>query len=248
MTSSVLMITTFFTSMFYAPACFQSLRLPQQSMAVHLLPEALNSTMRQGTIVECLKHSTAPFVPLLLACHQTHGQIAALNPPFATCSSKILTKFFTTMLLNTPYPPANLSAHLTILLIGTNACTPYIISSMWGEIEDVCLALGGLHGNLALIRWRLLAISKIAINTIYIWTTDPDLPFLAPESQNFKCLPPTLQTLLLHSCEKITDARKSVPLGAASAKLMTDNLQAHTLPDKSPFKTTKQSNGITTSY
>jgi hypothetical protein len=89
-----------------------------------------------------------------------------------------------------------------ILLIGTDACIPNIINSVWGENNDASLALGGPHGNLSLIRWHLLALSKIAINTIYIWTTDPDLPILAPESQSFKCLPPTLQTLLLHS---ITD-------------------------------------------
>jgi hypothetical protein len=132
---------------------------------------------------------------------------------------------------------ARILARLTILLIGTHACTPYIISSVWSENEDVHLALGGPCGDLSLIHWRLPALSKIAINTIYIWTTDPDLPILAPDSQNFKCLSPTFQTLLLHSCEKITYACKPVPSGAASAKLLTDNLQARTSPDKSPFKT-----------
>jgi hypothetical protein len=37
--------------------------------------------------------------------------------------------------------------------------------------------------------------------------------------------------------KKVTYAHESVPLGAASAKLLTGNLQAHTLPDKSPFET-----------
>jgi hypothetical protein len=87
---------------------------------------------------------------------------------------------------------ARILAHLSILLIGTNACTPGIISSMWGERKGACLALGGPRGDLSLIRWRLLAISKIAIHTIYIWATDPDLPILATESKSFKCLPPTL--------------------------------------------------------
>jgi hypothetical protein len=124
---------------------------------------------------------------------------------------------------------ARILTHLTILLIHTNACTPCIISSVWGECDDACLALGGPHGDLSLIRWQLLALSKIAINTIYIWTTEPNLPILvlAPELQSFKCLPPTLQTLLLHFCEKITHVCKSVPLGATLSKLLTDNLRPH---------------------
>ncbi len=76
-------------------------------MTVHLLLEPLNLTMRQGTIAKCLEHSTAPSVPLFLACHQTHGQIATLILPFASCSSKILTQSFTTMWLDTPYHLVN---------------------------------------------------------------------------------------------------------------------------------------------
>jgi hypothetical protein len=132
---------------------------------------------------------------------------------------------------------ARILACLTILLIHTNTCTPCIISSVWGECNDACLALGGQHGDLSLIPWQLLALSKIAINTIYIWTTEPDLPILAPELQSFKCLPPTLQTLLLHFRKKITYVCESVPSGAASSKLLTDNLQAHISKNKLTFET-----------
>jgi hypothetical protein len=34
-------------------------------------------------------------------------------------------------------------AHLILLLTGADACTPYIINSVWGEDEAACLALGG---------------------------------------------------------------------------------------------------------
>ncbi len=76
---------------------------------------------------------------------------------------------------------ARILAHLTILLIGTNACTPHIVSSVWGENNDVCFALGGPRGNLSLICWRLLALSKIVIYTTYIWTTDPRPTHLGPQ-------------------------------------------------------------------
>jgi hypothetical protein len=131
---------------------------------------------------------------------------------------------------------AKILARLTILLIGADACTPHIINSVWGKNDNVCLALGRPRGDLSLIHRCLLSLSKIAINTIYIWTTDPELPVLDPKSRSFKYLPPTLQTILLHSCKKLTYACKPVPSGAASTKLLTDNLQAHTVPDNSTFE------------
>jgi hypothetical protein len=76
---------------------------------------------------------------------------------------------------------AKIFARLTILLIGANACTPHIINSVWGKNDDARLALGGPRGDHSLIRRRLLSLSKIAINTIYIWTTDPELPVLDPK-------------------------------------------------------------------
>ncbi len=55
-------------------------------------------------------------------------------------------------------PPGDLTdiaiilARLTLLLIGANACTPYIISKVWGEDDAARLALGGPRGDLSLIR------------------------------------------------------------------------------------------------
>ena len=127
-------------------------------------------------------------------------------------------------------------ARLTILLIGANACTPHIINSVWGENEDARLALGGPCGDLSLIRRPLLSLSKVAINTIYIWTTDPQLSVLKPNLQSSQYLPPTLQTILLHSRKKLSYDRDPVPSGTASAKLLTDNLCAHIFPDSSTFE------------
>jgi hypothetical protein len=131
---------------------------------------------------------------------------------------------------------AKILAWLRILLIGADACTPHIINSVWGKNDDAHLALGGPRGDLSLNRRRLLSLSKIGINTIYIWTTDPELPVLDPKSRSFKYLPPTLRTILLHSCEKLTYACEPVPSVAALTKLLTNNLQAHIVPDNSTFE------------
>jgi hypothetical protein len=124
---------------------------------------------------------------------------------------------------------------------------PHIINAVWGKNDNAHLALGGPHGNLSLIRRHLLFLSKIAINTIYIWTTDPELPVLDPKPQSFKYLPPTLQTILLHSCEKLTYACKPVPSGAASTKLLTNNSKPTLFLTTQPLKT-KVSSGFATSY
>ncbi len=65
---------------------------------------------------------------------------------------------------------AKILAPLTLLLTGANACTPYIVNSVWWEKDEArfAIALGGPHSNLSLICPCLLALLKVAINTICI--------------------------------------------------------------------------------
>ncbi len=63
---------------------------------------------------------------------------------------------------------ATILARLTLLLVGADASTPHIINSVWEEVDDALLGLGGPHGDLSLIRRRLLTLSKVAINTVHI--------------------------------------------------------------------------------
>ena len=97
-------------------------------------------------------------------------------------------------------------ACLTLLLEGADACTPHIINSVWGENDDVRLALGGPREDLSLIQRCLLILSKVAINTVRIWFTDPDTPILATTSDSFDRLPSTLRQLLLQSSDKLVFA------------------------------------------
>jgi hypothetical protein len=50
---------------------------------------------------------------------------------------------------------ATILTHLTLLLVGADACTPHIINSVREEDEDARLALGGPCGDLSLIRRHL---------------------------------------------------------------------------------------------
>jgi hypothetical protein len=85
--------------------------------------------------------------------------------------------FFSRLSSNNPEPislpgdcsnMARILARFTLLLIGTDACTPHITKSVWGSNDDAHMALGGPRGDLTLIRRRVVTLSKIAINTIYI--------------------------------------------------------------------------------
>jgi hypothetical protein len=130
---------------------------------------------------------------------------------------------------------AHILAWLTLLLIGTDAYTPHIIDSVWGEDANAQLALGGPQGDLSLACRRLLTLSKVAINTVYIWMMNPNTPVLAPHSNGFKSLPPTVQQLLRHTHEKIVFAREPVPSGTTITHLLTNNLCSYLVSDTLPF-------------
>ncbi len=87
---------------------------------------------------------------------------------------------------NTRWDMARILARLTLLLTGAKACTPNIVASVWGEDEVACLALGGPRGNLSLICRKLLTLSKVAMNMVHIWMTDPTMNILAPTTPNFQ--------------------------------------------------------------
>ena len=131
---------------------------------------------------------------------------------------------------------AMILARLTLLLVGADACTTHIINSVWGEDDDARFALGGPRGDLSLIRRKILSLSKVAINAVHIWTTNPDTPILEPTSDSFKRLPPTLQKLILNAHQCITFAREPVPSGTTAIQLLTTNLRNHTVPDNLPFE------------
>ncbi len=104
-------------------------------------------------------------------------------------------------------------ARLTLLLIGADACTPYIISKVWGEDEATRLALGGPRGDLSLICRQILTHQNVAINTVHIWLTNPLTPVLPPNSETLKLLPRTIQQLLLDCLHKRVFAREPVLSG-----------------------------------
>ena len=57
---------------------------------------------------------------------------------------------------------------------------------MWGEDNDAQVALGSPQDDLSLICLEILSLLKVAINTVYNWITDPDIPVLLPTSDSFK--------------------------------------------------------------
>ncbi len=76
----------------------------------------------------------------------------------------------------------------------------------------------------------------MVINTVYIWTTNPDTPSLQPTSDSFKQLPPTLQKLILGTNQNIVFVCEPVPPGTAATQLLTTNLCNHTVLDNLSFE------------
>ncbi len=131
---------------------------------------------------------------------------------------------------------AKILARFKLLLIGTDAITPHNLNSVWDADDSVRLALGRPRGDLPLIRRHVQALSKIAINTIHIWMTDPDTSILTNTLPTFQKLPPTFKKLLLHTNKKVVYAREPVLTGKELTKLLMDNLRAHIYPDNSSFE------------
>ncbi len=109
---------------------------------------------------------------------------------------------------------AKILARITLLLVGADACTPRIINKVYGADNAARLVLGGPRGDLSLIRCRILTHQKVALNTVYIWLTNLLTPVLPPDLVAFKCLPRTIQQLLLDAEDKRVFAREPVPSGA----------------------------------
>jgi hypothetical protein len=113
---------------------------------------------------------------------------------------------------------ARILARITLLLlVGADACTPHIINKVWGKDDAAQLALGGPQSNLSLVRQRILTHQKVAINTVHIWLSNPSMPVLPPDLAAFKCLPHTIQQLLLDMKDKCVFAHEPVPLGVQTA-------------------------------
>ncbi len=131
---------------------------------------------------------------------------------------------------------ARIFARLTLLLVGADACTPHIINSVWEADTEAQLALGGPRGDLSLVCRKILTLSKVAINTAYIWMTNQSMLILSLDLHGFKGLPPTVQLLLYCTHSSRTFACKLVPPGTATACLLTNNLHEYSIPDTLPFE------------
>jgi hypothetical protein len=56
-------------------------------------------------------------------------------------------------------------------MLGAKALTLRIVERVWGSNHIVRRNLGGTHGDLALIRRRLISLAVVANNTFHFWLT-----------------------------------------------------------------------------
>ena len=141
----------------YKAFCHQVLGLPPDSWASHQTESALRNLIIQDLGAMLFYYDTDIY---------NINQVPFLYPGDRKDMARILT-------------------WLTLLLVGAGACTTHIINYVWGEDNKARLALGGPRGDLSLIRQKN-SLSKVAINAVYIWPTNPDTPALQPNSDSFK--------------------------------------------------------------
>jgi hypothetical protein len=98
------------------------------------------------------------------------------------------------------------------------------------------LLLEGREETSLLFAKKILTLLKVAINTVYIWMTNPSMPILSPDLHGFNCLLPPVQLLIHCTHANRTFACKPVSQGTATACLLTDNLRKYSVLDTLPFE------------
>ncbi len=207
-------------NVYYACEPFPLTQLPPQLTTVRPLPAALNLTTTQVTTARHQRPFTRHSVTTCQVYPPTPGPPTKLNQPsiissyrtsapwcFTTIPAATTSIKYSSHIRETRKMARILTRRLTLLLVGADACTTHIINSVWGEDDNTRLALGSPRGDLSLIRQKNLPLSKVVINAVYIWTTNPDTPVLQPTSNSFERLPSTLQKLILEASTKISSLR-----------------------------------------
>ena len=126
-------------------------------------------------------------------------------------------------------------ARCTLLLLGSDALTPSIIQRVWGANDTVRKNLGGPRGDLALIRRRLISLSKVTINMYHLWATiDFDNTRIINDDA-LRCHPPGLRNIIQTLKDLTTAEYVRAPLapGTTRINILLTNLKHNTIDPSS---------------
>jgi hypothetical protein len=130
---------------------------------------------------------------------------------------------------------AHILACFSLLMLGADALTPAIVEHMWGQDDGVCQQLGGLRGDLAIIRRHLILLACEANNAFHLWlnTSFEGKTIITPEA--LKHVPQGVQDILLLVKDNTSAIYVCEPLpsGKDCIQKLQQNLRQHPLSPKS---------------
>ena len=127
-------------------------------------------------------------------------------------------------------------ARCALLLLGSDALTPSIIQQVWGDNDTVRKNFGGPRGDLALIRRRLISLSKVTINMYHLWATiDFDNTRIINDNA-LRCHPPAGLRSIIQTLKDLTTAeyvRAPLAPGTTRINILLTNLKHNTIDPSS---------------
>jgi hypothetical protein len=106
-------------------------------------------------------------------------------------------------------------ARCTLLLLGSDTLTLSIIQRVWGANDTILKNLGGPRGDLALIRRRLILLSKVTINMYHLWATIDFNNTRIINDDALRCHPPGLRSIIQTLKDLTTAEYVCAPLNRA---------------------------------
>jgi hypothetical protein len=116
-------------------------------------------------------------------------------------------------------------------MLGAKALTPRIMERSWGSNPIVQKNLGGAHGDLALIRRRLISLAVVANNTFHLWLTTlfDDVMIIPPEG--LAHAPPGIRDILIlvGNAASAIYVREPLSAGQDCIDILLDSLRSSTI-------------------
>jgi hypothetical protein len=91
---------------------------------------------------------------------------------------------------------AQILARFSLLMLGAEALTLRIVERVWGSNPVTRRNLGGTHGDLALIRRRLISLAVVANNMFHLWLTTPFNDAVIIPTEGLAHVPPGMRDIL----------------------------------------------------
>jgi hypothetical protein len=126
-------------------------------------------------------------------------------------------------------------ARCILLLLGSDALTPSIIQQVWGANDTIRKNLGRPLEDLALIRRRLISLSKVTINMYNLWATINFDNTRIINDDALRCHPPGLRSIIqtLKDLTTVQYVRAPLAPGTTCINILLTNLKHNTIDPSS---------------